>query len=105
MQSAKTIFEWDRLVVCPRYGFSDIDNYYRVCSVGPRLSAMEVPTLMIVADADPMIPLATLRASMECMSSQVEVRRFDRGGHVAFPETVWNHDSVEHGIARWFLRH
>lgn len=103
VQAAKTILEWDRLVVCPRYAFPDIDTYYQTSSVGPRLVSMEVPTLMVVADADPMIPLVTLTSSMERMSSQVEVRRFDRGGHVAFPETVWNHDSVEHGIARWFL--
>lgn len=103
VQAVKTIFDWDRLVVCPRYAFPNIDTYYRECSVGPRLAAMELPTLMVVADADPMIPLATLQASMERMSPHVEVRRFDRGGHVAFPETVWNHDSVEHGIARWFL--
>lgn len=101
VQAVKTILEWDRLVVCPRYGYSNIDTYYRECAVGPRLLTMEVPTLMVVADADPMIPFVTLVTSMECMSTHVEVRRFDRGGHVAFPETVWNRDSAEQGIARW----
>ena len=105
VNAVKTIHEWDRLVVCPRYGFADIDTYYRECSVGPRLHAMELPTLIAVAEADPMVPRVTLEPWIQKTSEHVEVRCFEQGGHVAFPRSIAAGESLEDDIIAWLVSH
>lgn len=77
--------EWDRLVVAPRYGFESAEHYYATVSVGPRLAAIDVPTLMVVAEHDPMVKLHTLRSSL-ANAGKVELALTPYGGHVGFPE-------------------
>jgi predicted alpha/beta-fold hydrolase len=103
VNAVTTIDVWDKLVVCPRFGFPDIDTYYRACSVGPHLHAMEVPTLLAIANADPMVPRITLDPWIQKTSKSVEVRRFDQGGHVAFPKGVAVGASLEDDIVAWLM--
>ncbi len=56
----RTIRDWDREVICPRFGFESLEAFYEAESVGPRLSKIEVPTLLVIADRDPMIALDTI---------------------------------------------
>ncbi|MFO0712671.1 MAG: alpha/beta fold hydrolase [Sandaracinus sp.] len=99
---ATTIRDWDALVVCPRFGFRDPEHYYESCSAGPKLASIEVPTLLAIAEADPMVPLATLHPWIERTSDAITTWRYERGGHVAFPagarrDTV----SVEDELVAW----
>jgi len=82
---ARTIREWDELVVCPRFGFRDPEQYYEEASAGPRLVKIAVPTLLAVAEPDPMVPPSTLAPWLERVSPTTTTWRFERGGHVAFP--------------------
>lgn len=105
VNAVTTIDEWDRLVICPRFGFANIDAYYAQCSAGPHLHALEMPTLMAVANADPMVPLVTLDPWIRKVSSNVEVRHFERGGHVAFPRDVSERAGLEDDIVAWLVQH
>ena len=80
-----TIRAWDRLVVVPRFGFVSVDDYYHRTSVGPRLACAQVPTLVLSARADPMIPAATIAPYVQHLPALVTHRWIDRGGHVGFP--------------------
>lgn len=103
---ARTLREWDALVVCPRFGFHDPDDYYARCSAGPALAAIEVPTLLAIAEADPMIPLATLAPWLERTSPTVSLWRFAQGGHVAFPEGLRGaQTSLEDELVGWLAEH
>lgn len=84
----RTILEWDEQVIAPRYGFSSADHYYAEAGVGPHLGAIEIPTLLVAADADPMIPDATVRPALERASGAVRVVWTGRGGHVGFPDDL-----------------
>ncbi len=84
----RTILEWDERVIAPRYGFSSADHYYEEAGVGPHLGAIEIPTLLVAADADPMIPDATVRPALARASSAVHVVWTGRGGHVGFPDDL-----------------
>ena len=68
--------EWDELVVAPRFGFRSAEHYYAHVSVGPRLSAIEAPTLMVVTEHDPMVRYSTLLPSLASSGSR---RRFASG--------------------------
>ena len=80
----RTIREWDRRVVVPRFAFADPDDYYRSASVGPHLGALAVPALLVASVHDPMVPAATLRPWLE-RAARLEVRWAARGGHLGFP--------------------
>jgi predicted alpha/beta-fold hydrolase len=102
----RSLREWDERIIAPRFGFRDADDYYARVSVGPRLGAIEVPTLLVVGAQDPMIPLEVVRPSLARASKAVDVRIVD-GGHVGFPRTL---DlgrkaplGLEEQLVRWLL--
>lgn len=80
----RTIREWDRRVVVPRFGFDDVDAYYRAMSVGPRLGDLGIPALYVGALADPMVPSWTVVPRL-AEATAVETRLLTFGGHGAFP--------------------
>lgn len=104
LEQIEGLREWDRLVVAPRFGFDSAEHYYHCVSVGRKLDAIDVPTLMLVADQDPMVKLETLRESLD-RAGKVRVVRTPRGGHVGFPKGldvgVGHAGSVEDQIIAW----
>lgn len=84
----RTIREWDERVVAPRFGFRGADHYYAETSVCTRLARLSVPSLLIEARHDPMVPEATVAPALECPAPMLDVRWIERGGHVGFPEDV-----------------
>ena len=95
--------------MCPRYGFRDARTYYETTSVGAHLSSLVRRTLIVVADADPMVPLATVLPALEAArgAPNLTVARLDRGGHVAYPADLRVEGGplgVEAGTLAWMLR-
>jgi len=84
----RSIREWDDRIVAPRHGFGSADHYYAEASVGPRLGALNVPALLVMADNDPMVPAETVRPALRQAPPALDVRWVRRGGHVGFPERV-----------------
>lgn len=87
VEAIRFVRDWDEIVVAPRFGFASAADYYTKVSVGPRLAHIETPTLMVVAEGDPMVKLETLLPSLE-RPGNVRVARTRVGGHVGFPERV-----------------
>ena len=81
----RTIRDWDREVICPRFGFASLAAFYESETVGPRLRNIRVPTLLVIADRDPMIAIDTVVPWLDSASDAVSIVRKLRGGHVAFP--------------------
>jgi predicted alpha/beta-fold hydrolase len=79
----RTLREWDRLTVVPRFGFADPEDYYGRASVGPRLGALRVPALLVASPVDPMVPASSIAAAARGVSS-LDLRWVERGGHVGF---------------------
>jgi predicted alpha/beta-fold hydrolase len=92
--AARTIREWDRLTVVPRYGFGSVDNYYSQISVGPRLPELALPALLVHSDFDPMVPRWTYEPHLARTAPNLTVERIAAGGHVGFPERVGLEDKV-----------
>ena len=76
--------QWDDRVVAPRWGFEDAGDYHRRASVASHLGRVEVPCLLVAAEADPLIPQPAM-IPPESASRSVELRLLARGGHVGFP--------------------
>ncbi len=84
-----TLEEWDNRIIAPRHGFADADDYWEKVGVGPRLGFVDRPTLVVQAEADPMIPMHTVRPTLDA-APNVDTRWIPRpsGGHVGFPKDL-----------------
>lgn len=83
-----TIRDFDAVVTVPSHGFASVDDYYTRASVGPRLGDITVPTLILHAADDPMVPVTALRTlhAAERTSRAIDVVIVPTGGHVGFVE-------------------
>ncbi len=84
----KTLQHWDERIIAPRHGFSTAAEYYESESVAPHLGRLTRPTLVAVAEADPMVPLYTLEPWLSRVSPAVRVWRLPVGGHLGFPRRL-----------------
>jgi predicted alpha/beta-fold hydrolase len=85
---ARTIREFDRLVVAPRFGFSSAEDYYARASVAALLPRLATPSLLLWAEGDPMIPPSTVRPSLHLLPPGARPVFVPGGGHVLFPESL-----------------
>ncbi len=82
------IREWDDRIVAPRFGFENALHYYRECSVAPVLKRVRVPTLLLSAKRDPMVPHYAVAPYREGLPDNFQVSEMDRGGHIGFPASL-----------------
>jgi hypothetical protein len=87
-RSIGTVRGWDHRIVAPRFGYKSAEHYYAEESVAPRLGDIGVPSLLIAAEADPMVPADTVRPGLARASSLLDVRWLASGGHVGFPRAL-----------------
>jgi predicted alpha/beta-fold hydrolase len=76
----RSLREFDDAFTAPRCGFADAASYYRACSAGPLLSAIAVPTLILAAKDDPIVP----HRPLETAPRNVIVSGTTHGGHLGF---------------------
>lgn len=104
----RSIRDWDENVVAPRFGFRGAEHYYADMSVCWRLSMLAVPTLLVAARHDPMVPENTVLPALEAPPSMLDVRWIEEGGHVGFPKNVNIGDgapgALEPQVLAWLLK-
>lgn len=99
---ARTIYEFDECFTAPSHGYANADDYYRQCSAKEFLEGINVPTLLITAQDDPIVPFAPYRAQDWRRATALTCLFPRSGGHVGFhgqgSTTPW-HNRCAH---RWF---
>lgn len=113
VQRVRTMYDWDRLAIAPRYGYESPEHYYQDLSIKPHLDAFAVPALLVAGMHDPIVPPQTIRPFVEQRSGgdarSLEVHWVRRGGHVAFPRDLdlgfGPRRGLEGQIYGWFLGH
>ena len=84
VERVRTIYEFDDLVTAPHFGFGTADNYYRLASAAPLIPRIAVPTLIVAAEDDPIVPFGTF---LECgleHNPAVRLVAPRHGGHSGF---------------------
>lgn len=90
------IQDWDARAVVPRFGFTDIEDYYARAAVGPHLSTLKIPACYVGAPFDPMVPRSTVEASLRAAGNAVTARWIEgRAGHVGFADRTMSDQIVE----------
>jgi predicted alpha/beta-fold hydrolase len=100
----RDIRQLDEQVTAPFHGFPSVDAYYNHASAGPRLAQIAIPTQIIVAADDPVIPAAALKKYT--LSSSIQVSLSPGGGHLGFfgrqgvdPDRRW----LDWRVVEWVL--
>ena len=78
----RTLWDFDELVTAPLSGFDSAEHYYTQAASAPLVSAIEIPTMVLASEDDPIIPIACLRDAD--WPATVELHTTRRGGHVGF---------------------
>lgn len=78
----RTIREFDDRITAPLSGFADATDYYRQTSSVHLLANINVPTTILVADDDPLIPVHMF--DRPDLPDCVRVVRTRHGGHLGF---------------------
>jgi predicted alpha/beta-fold hydrolase len=88
VKSADTFREYDALTVVPRYGFASVDDYYTRACVSRVVDRIALPTLIVAARHDPMLPWQIADSVRPHLSTAVTFRWAERGGHTGFPRNL-----------------
>lgn len=77
-----TLWDFDQQVTAPLGGFPSAEFYYQRFSTREQVRHIEVPTLVIIAQDDPLIPFTTAENVVWSPSTKVVVT--PHGGHLGF---------------------
>lgn len=78
----RTLYQFDDRVTAPLSGFRDAAEYYAKCSSARLLSAIEVPTTIVAAADDPIVPVRVFREVARGKAVGLEL--VPGGGHMGF---------------------
>lgn len=84
VERVRSIYEFDDLVTAPHFGYGTADNYYRLASSAPLMTRIEVPTLIVAAEDDPIVPFGMFRDSGLDHNPAVRLLAPRHGGHSGF---------------------
>lgn len=80
----RTVFDFDDRITAPHFGMGNAPNYYKTQSSQNFLSAIRVPTLLLTAQDDPLVPFAVYRHPAIRENQRIQLLAPEHGGHVAF---------------------
>lgn len=82
--SIRTIREFDEFITAPNSGYHDADDYYYRASAARMANQISVPTLILTAQDDPIVPYSLFGASGIDSNPQISFEAPEHGGHCSF---------------------
>lgn len=87
LAKAHNLYEFDRWITGPEFGYRDAEDYYRQNSANQWLDRIEIPTCIIHAMDDPVVPFGAYERALEendPPKDKIEWLLTTEGGHVGF---------------------
>jgi hypothetical protein len=84
LDRVRTIREFDDVITAPHCGYRDADDYYFRASALRVVERIRVPTLILIALDDPIVPFAPFRDPAITGNSNITVVAPEAGGHCGF---------------------
>ena len=107
LQASHNFYTYDNAFTAPVHGFASTEDYWARCSAKPHLRRMKhVPTLLLNARNDPMVPAWSLPTRAE-VGPAVTLWQPHEGGHVGFPAGRFpgHVASLPDAVGQWLLQH
>jgi predicted alpha/beta-fold hydrolase len=83
-KEVRTVWEFDDRITAPAFGFQNAAEYYETQSCQRYLDGIRVPTLLIQAKDDPVIPFEVFERRELFANPALELLAVEHGGHVGF---------------------
>jgi hypothetical protein len=80
----RTVREFDDAITAPQFGFRDAQEYYESAGAKRVVGSVRVPLLLITAQDDPFVPVASIRASGAAENPAIQFEAPRYGGHCGF---------------------
>jgi predicted alpha/beta-fold hydrolase len=84
LERVRSVYEFDDRITAKYFQFGDAENYYRTQSAARFFSGCAVPTLIIQAQDDPLIPFRVFQHPALATNPNIELLAVPHGGHVGF---------------------
>lgn len=84
LDQVKTVWEFDDCVTAPVFGFGTAANYYETQSAARYLQAIRIPTLVICAKDDPLVPFELYDHPALHSNPALTLLALEHGGHLGF---------------------
>lgn len=100
----KTLRELDDRITAPLSGFEDAADYYSQCSASSVTRFNQIPTLVLTAEDDPIVPVGCFLDDPSIWSDNTSLVVTRTGGHVGFVDRekrCWMDDA----LLAWFQSH
>ena len=79
-----SVWEFDELVTAPAFGYRDASDYYTQCSASRFLAGIRLPSLVLQAEDDPLVPFESFDLPDWEENPWLRLLSERHGGHVAF---------------------
>ncbi len=77
-----TLHEFDQLYTAPTSGFLDREDYYSSCSTHSLMSQIQIPTILLTAKDDPLVPVENYQNAVVSRHVDRHIESF--GGHMGY---------------------
>ena len=84
LPKVRTIYDFDDFYTARIFGFGTADNYYRTQSANQFLEKIRIPTLLVQAEDDPMIPFSIYDLPAIAHNPFLRLVAVKHGGHIGF---------------------
>lgn len=101
---AMSVRHVDEATVCPLHGYRDADDYYTSNDPRPILGKIEVPTLMVNAEDDPVVSVMTIPIDEARKNPRLYLALTKRGGHIGWGSGGLGAECWTDSMAVRFLR-
>jgi len=101
----RRLMDFDSLFTAPLCGYADVHDYYARASSGPLLAKIVVPTFILTAASDPIVPVGCFQPGDYSATTQLHIA--ECGGHLGFiaaksddPDCRW----LDWRVVEWIAR-
>jgi hypothetical protein len=84
LEKVRTIRDFDDRITAPHFGFRDAADYYFRASALRCVSRVSVPTFLLAAKDDPIVPYASLCVPAVLENPRITLELTERGGHCGY---------------------
>jgi predicted alpha/beta-fold hydrolase len=104
LKDVKTIWQFDDRFTAPLFGFGTAARYYATQSALNFVSEIRVPTLVVAAQDDPLVPFEVYRRLFSERPAALELVAPEHGGHLGFLSRVKPRFWVDNFVLDWISR-
>ncbi|HYP15465.1 MAG TPA: alpha/beta fold hydrolase [Bryobacteraceae bacterium] len=101
LEQARSVYEFDDKITAPFFGFGTAANYYATQSSNQFLDQIRVPTLLVQAKDDPLIPFESFDHPAIRSNANIRLLAVEHGGHLGFLSSRTPRFWVDRVILHW----